>query len=1378
MLLASNAAWGQSQVNQIFQSQGPSPSQGPLETVQSGENYPNGTVTGAVGPIVSDPANNTIYVGTPNGGVFVSRNNGSSWSALSDNQASLSISSLSLDPTDSSHQTLIAGTGLTANGSIGPDQNFIGTGGLRDGLLYTTNGGASWTRLGAATFANQTVADVVSRGATIVAGTYEMSGYPSLIQKTVGGLYRSTDGGSTFTLESGLAGTGLPAGPVTSIVGDPANSSRLYAAVTAPDQTNAGRTSTAIYVSTDTGGTWTQVFGSAQGAGTINTSTQTAIRLAAGPNGSLAAGVINLSTSRVIGLFWSGNSGASWAALPTPSLNPGNQASPNFAIAIDPNNKNIVYVSGDAYQTSPFAVTAFRIDAGTNTTTPITDENGVANGVAQFTANGSTVHADSRSLAFDGSGNLLLSSDGGIYLRTQPQSNAGAWQQLNNTGLAVFEDYGIAYDANSKRLIAAAQDNGVTIQSAPGSAVYNAVYGADGINVAVNDKTLAAQGLSAVYVTDQLLNVSRIILNSSGQIVSPNTTGTYGYGAYVNFDRTVVGQWFSSPLVLNKVDPTRIAVAGSAVYVTQDTLTGANDPSADTVNLSLTRLGTTGAGAQVTKLAYGTVDNPDVLVAGSTSGLWLSTTAAANSLVNLPAYAGAATTGIVFDARSQNRFFVADNSDLYGTQDQGATIQSLTANLPAHFIRPTSLEFISNNGVNALLVGGLNNQVNAQSPIAIADSDSSGNLSNWRLFGSGLPNVPIGALSYNPAADVLAVGSFGRGNWILYDVTSYFAQASVLQFGLADNDSTPDASYLSDGTVGSRPLIKYGAGTLTIGGTASYTGATTVNDGRLIITGDISSSSGLTALGGTVFGTGVLPATTVNAGATLSPGLPGTPGTLTVRGNLVLASGSTYAVQAAPGTIGNTLVTGTATLNGNATVSFGSGVYHAGTYAVVTATSGRSGTFSSLTTQGTTTGVGNPHLTYDGFDAFLVLDPRVALVGGESGNQTALGNAINNALNAGATIPSGFQTLLNLSGPALDGALDQVSGQSNGGIVQAGSQLTTSFLSMLLNPFAGAPDGNSGALGYARAFAADTPSPQAAAAYAAVTPKDRRHDSFERRWSVWTQGYGGYNRTGGDNAAGTAETTVRAFGLVTGFDYRAASDLLVGFALGGGGTNWSLSQGLGGGRSDALQIGLYARKQFGAAYVAGALSYAWHNVTTDRNVTVSGTDQLEAKFRAQNFAGRIEAGYRFDMPVIAVTPYGAFQAQATRTPAYSETAVSGSSVFALSYAAQTSTATRVELGTWLDRTIALANGDAIAWRGRVAWAHDHAGGQVVSAAFQTLPGSNFTVNGAAPPSDLALFTTGAEYRLANGFSFGAKLDAELASGSRTYAGTVNVRYSW
>jgi autotransporter-associated beta strand protein len=96
----------------------------------------------------------------------------------------------------------------------------------------------------------------------------------------------------------------------------------------------------------------------------------------------------------------------------------------------------------------------------------------------------------------------------------------------------------------------------------------------------------------------------------------------------------------------------------------------------------------------------------------------------------------------------------------------------------------------------------------------------------------------VSALSYNPAVDVLAVGTFGRGVFALYDVTSYFPQATVLQFGLADNDSQPDASFLTDGTnlngTGfSRPLNKYGTGTLTIADGATYTGGTTIFGGAL-----------------------------------------------------------------------------------------------------------------------------------------------------------------------------------------------------------------------------------------------------------------------------------------------------------------------------------------------------------------------------------------------------------------------------------------------------------------------------------------------------------------------------------------------------------------
>ena len=106
-----------------------------------------------------------------------------------------------------------------------------------------------------------------------------------------------------------------------------------------------------------------------------------------------------------------------------------------------------------------------------------------------------------------------------------------------------------------------------------------------------------------------------------------------------------------------------------------------------------------------------------------------------------------------------------------------------------------------------------------------------------------MPNTQVSALSYNAAVDVLAVGTFGRGVFTLYDVTSYFPQATVLQFGLANNDSVPDASFLTNGTVGNRPLIKYGTGTLTIAGDATYTGGTTIKGGSVVLgTGGSSGS--------------------------------------------------------------------------------------------------------------------------------------------------------------------------------------------------------------------------------------------------------------------------------------------------------------------------------------------------------------------------------------------------------------------------------------------------------------------------------------------------------------------------------------------------------
>ena len=852
------AAVAQLQVNQKFVTQGPAPSFGPLFTVQSGDAPPNGGVAGAVGPVVADPLDpNTLFVGTPWGGIWKTTDGGTTWKALTDKQASLSIASLAFDPTYPNR--LIAGTGLTANGTV--NYGFLtGSGGLRNGLLYSQDGGNTWTSLGAAALGNQSVVGVAARGNVLVAGTYEISGFASAMDRNIGALYRSTDSGTNFTKISGTVGTGLPDGPVSSIAGDPNDPKRLYAAVTAPDATTAGKASTALFVSDDTGAHWRRLFDSTLSGGKIQSSTQTILKIATGPDGAVAVAVVNYPTtggSAVTGLFWSGDSGANWKSLQVLALtNPAlNQGSVNSAIAIDPKNKNFVYVTGDGIPTQPFTLPAFRIDASAPTPTPIslTDAN---------TGNGSTIHSDSRAIAFDANGRMIVTSDGTIYARTNPQSDTGVWTRISGdmSAISAFEVYNVAYDAVGKRLAAAAQDNGVTIQSGRNAPLWNAVLGADGVNVFVNDVTLKGSSRSAFYANTQgdspkgLGDPIRIIRDAQGNFGSPNTKQAAVTCDGGECQNVVVGSWFGSPWVNNRIDPTRMALAGTHVYVTRDTL---SDPDATTVDLTLIDLGLTGDGGQAGKIAYGTRDNPNMIVVGS-FGVSQSTTAT-GPLVARPAYAtagGLSPTGIVLDPRSQFRYFVADNTNLFGTRDRGDSFTNLTANLlPMSIIRPTALEFISSNGVDALVVGGLNNVANAQSTIAVADSDKDGMLMNWRPFGTGLPNSQVSALAYNAAVDVLAVGTFGRGVFTLYDVTSYFPQANVLQFGLADNDSMPDASFLTDGTKldgtrFSRPLNKYGTGTLTIAGDATYTGGTAINGGVLVLgTGGTSGS----ILGNVVF---------------------------------------------------------------------------------------------------------------------------------------------------------------------------------------------------------------------------------------------------------------------------------------------------------------------------------------------------------------------------------------------------------------------------------------------------------------------------------------------------------------------------------------------
>src|SRR5262249_14756345 len=241
----------------------------------------------------------------------------------------------------------------------------------------------------------------------------------------------------------------------------------------------------------------------------------------------------------------------------------------------------------------------------------------------------------------------------------------------------------------------------------------------------------------------------------------------------------------------------------------------------------------------------------------------------------------------------------------------------------------------------------------------------------------------------------------------------------------------------------------------------------------------------------------------------------------------------------------------------------------------------------------------------------------------------------------------------------------------------------------MLDPFVDGRSGVGGADHPALGFAPEreTMPPDIAHAYAAVLKEPPKAvPVYEPRWTMWGGAYGGSNRTSGDLAViGSHDVSAKTGGFAGGLDYRLTPDTVAGFAFAGGGTRWGLSQGLGGGKSDAFQAGIYGATRAGPAYLAAAFAFTNHWMSTDR---LADGDRLTADFNAQSYGGRLEGGYRFGTPYGGITPYAAIQAQSFHTPGYTETDAIANG-FALTFNGRDATDTRSELGTRFDRVLAV-----------------------------------------------------------------------------------------
>jgi uncharacterized protein with beta-barrel porin domain len=441
------------------------------------------------------------------------------------------------------------------------------------------------------------------------------------------------------------------------------------------------------------------------------------------------------------------------------------------------------------------------------------------------------------------------------------------------------------------------------------------------------------------------------------------------------------------------------------------------------------------------------------------------------------------------------------------------------------------------------------------------------------------------------------------------------------------------------------------------------------------------------------------------------------------------------------------------------------------------ATGGFVGTFNGVT--------GGPpnfasNLSYTATDVFLNLTANLGSGSQLNVNQQNVATNVSNFFNSGGPLPPGFANLFALTGAPLAAALTQISGETATGSQQTTFDAMGLFMGLLTDPFMNRSGGFGAQMlsGYAEegasAYAANSRPTDAFAMFTKSPPQ-----TFEQRWSVWAAGFGGSQSTSGNMLVGSNNTTSNIAGTAVGADYLLSPNTLLGFAMAGGGTNFSVANG-GTGRSDMFQVGAYVRHNEGPAYISAALAYGWQDITTNRTITVAGLDQLRAEFDANAWSGRLEGGYRFVAPAtggIGITPYAAAQFITFDLPAYAEQVISGTNNFALGYSAKDATDVRSELGIRTDKSYPMPDG-ILTLRGRLAWAHDYDPDRSIGATFQTLPGASFVVNGAAQAADSALTTASVEMKWRNGWSAAATFEGDFSNVTSSYAGKGVIRYAW
>jgi photosystem II stability/assembly factor-like uncharacterized protein len=424
-------------------------------------------IGGRITDIAVDPTDNlVVYAGAAEGGVLRSMDAGATWTPLFDDQSTLSIGTLAIDPSDPA--VIYTGTG-----EVNPGGGSVAYGGT--GIFKSTDRGDTWSSVGLENTGSigRIKIDPMDPDRIFVAATGHLwEAGPDR------GVYRTTNGGATWEQVLFISdSTGC-----VDLIMRPDNPDVLFAAMwerlRQPEYYRYGGATCGVYKTSDGGDNWSLVGGGlpapSAGIGRIGLSLCTS-----------QPDVMHAIYADDIGyfhsLYVSTDGGSTWTRTNDSALS-GVFASYGWwfgNVRTHPINPNTIYVLGLEFWRST--------DSG-----------------ASYHDAGGGMHVDHHGLDFGSGINPVIyeGNDGGVYVST---NDGSVWTKLYD--LPVTQVYRVALDPNNANaLYGGTQDNG-TVRTLTGSTSnWEVIFWGDGFQALIHpldsDEIWAQYQYGNVYYSD------------------------------------------------------------------------------------------------------------------------------------------------------------------------------------------------------------------------------------------------------------------------------------------------------------------------------------------------------------------------------------------------------------------------------------------------------------------------------------------------------------------------------------------------------------------------------------------------------------------------------------------------------------------------------------------------------------------------------------------------------------------------------------------------------------------------------------------------------------------------------------------------------------